>query len=114
MDRLQLHQGDSKQSTTSGAKGRSKKADRPTKNNRSSSRSRDVLPFPQGGVFALVASNVSHRVETALEAARGIERTLDRMQSQLNELETELNDPYVFPLARIGATDPNETRPLAA
>lgn len=84
---------------------RAKPGDRPQR--------REPLKFPQGGVFGLSMAPVLEQVEDALSIARAIERRLDTMQEQLNELEAELDDPYVFPLARLGQS-PHDTRPLAA
>lgn len=74
---------------------------------------RGPLKFPQGGVYGVAMAPVLEQVEDALSIARAIERRLDTMQTQLNELEAELDDPYMFPLARLGQS-PHDTRPLAA
>ena len=74
---------------------------------------RGSLKFPAGGVFGVAVAPVMEQVEDALSIARGIERRLEQMQVQLNELESELDDPYLFPLARLSVS-PHDTRPLAA
>lgn len=74
---------------------------------------RDVLPFPRGGVFGPASGASLEQIHDALTIARGLEHALDRMQSQLDELNAELDDPYVFPFAQL-ADNPDDTRPIAA
>lgn len=97
MDRLHLNPGEPKDSTT-------------PRSRRSGSR-RDVLPFPKGGVFGLVEGGPDH-VERALDRAREVEYTLSRLQSRIDELSAELDDPYLFPLAKLSAC-PHDSRPAA-
>jgi len=51
---------------------------------------REVLPFPQGGVFGDTPSTAPNR--TVLE----IGKTLDTMQQQLNELSEAVDDVLKF------------------
>jgi hypothetical protein len=111
MDRLHLDPSSSQQPRPEHrSRGR---ADADTHKARKDSSRRGPLKFPEGGVFGVAVAPVMEQVEDALTIARGIEQRLNQMQLQLNELEAELDDPYVFPLARL-STSPHDTRPMAA
>jgi hypothetical protein len=111
MDRLHLDPSSSQQPRPEHRSGGRANAD--AHKARKDSSGRGPLKFPEGGVFGAAVAPVMEQVEDALTIARGIEQRLNQMQLQLNELEAELDDPYVFPLARLN-TSPHDTRPLAA
>ncbi|MFM9957665.1 MAG: hypothetical protein ACKVZJ_06295 [Phycisphaerales bacterium] len=109
MDRLHLNtsQSDGRQGKASAHSRSERKPTRPTP------RTTGPLKFPPGGVFGIAAAPVLEQVEDALSIARGLEQSLDQMQARLDELEAELEDPFVFPFARLNE-DPHDSRPLAA
>lgn len=106
MDRLHLDNSNGEQ--TGGR--RTSRAARPA---HAGTAPRGPMKFPEGGVFGVGMAPTLEQVEDALTIARSIEMRLDRMQAQLHELEAELDDPYVFPFARL-SNDPDDTRPMAA
>lgn len=105
MDRLRLNTGGARRPEKSGR-------ENPAANGSPRSESVGPLPFPRGGVFGLTAAPVMEQIEDALSVARSIETTLDKMQRHLDELQAELDEPFVFPLAK--SDNPEDTRPLAA
>ncbi|MBN8644370.1 MAG: hypothetical protein J0L61_03905 [Planctomycetes bacterium] len=105
MDRLRLNTGGTRRQGKNGGDGAHQSAARPTE-------TAGPLPFPRGGVFGLTAAPVMEQIEDALSVARSIESTLDKMQRHLDELQAELDEPFVFPLMR--EDNPEDTRPLAA
>lgn len=78
-----------------------------------SSKTRDVLPFPPGGVFG-IAAPVAERVESALSVARNIELALDDMQRRLDDLSSELDEPATFAFAAFAGGRDDDDRPAAA
>ncbi len=65
---------------------------------------REVLPFPRGGVFGY-ARGSAPRTDVS-----EIERTLDTMKAQLNELSEAVDEVLKFS----EYTDPGETSPNSA
>ena len=64
---------------------------------------RDVLDFPQGGVFGNPDEQPAES-SSALSLAHQLETQLDAMQAQLDELADEVDKAFTFP----GLSDANE------
>lgn len=58
---------------------------------------RDVLDFPQGGVFGSAEDHTDKAIDGALSLARQLEVQLDTMQAQLDELAHEVDKSFAFP-----------------
>ena len=71
---------------------------------------RESLHFPAGGVFGVPVPPSSPRSPSTntINSVRDIERTLDRMQSQLDEISTEVEQVFHLP------NDPRDWTPPAA
>ena len=55
----------------------------------------EALPFPVGGVFGPIevdAPEPAHDDWDAMDTVSAIERVIDRMQGQLDELESDVDD----------------------
>ncbi|MEM1423589.1 MAG: hypothetical protein AAGH64_06255 [Planctomycetota bacterium] len=77
----------------------------------------DALPFPVGGVFGPIEVEADTPTEEpapqgwdAMDTLHAIEHVIDRMQGQLDELESDVNDV----IAHIGGDDDGGWHPSAA
>ncbi len=65
---------------------------------------REVLDFPQGGVFGNPDDLADEAIDSALSLAHKLEAQLDSMQAQLDALAHEVDKSFTFP----GLSDTNE------
>ena len=66
---------------------------------------RDVLDFPQGGVFGSPDEHTDNAIDGALSLAHKLEAQLDTMQAQLDALASEVDKSYAFPGPSAGGDD---------
>lgn len=69
---------------------------------------REVLRFPEGGVFGCCARKTSE----SDDVIAGVERVLDRMQAQLDELSEDVD--RVFHLPRPAPSNDDDWQPPSA